>query len=630
MSAILHTELRSSRTRLLVFAMYALLVLGGVTMVYPFLIMVSGSVKSNVDVNDYDLVPRYLHDEAMLYRKYIEEKCNEQFGMFSDHYGAEAFRFEDITPPPRYGAALLEDWRAFTRLPMPRGFYLLGASLSRNGENIPRNLRAFRQHLQKLCGGDVRVLQQKYGLNAPNWLVVSAPYEPLTDRGYQPSSAQLQVEFYRFKVSCPVDDRICLDLDRLFAGYVALRKQYDRDLDTYNRLNGTRLTSFDALTLSARCPSAPGPAADWESFVRGELNPRFIALDADAHQGFATFLERRYQSLERLNRLYRGATGQPPYSRFSDVALPDESTPPSAARTDFADFLRDRELLPVQHLRVDTPQIRWRAFLAGRYADAAEAGRAHGRSYSAFETIPMPQAEADYAFCLANASRLRRHFFKRNFAMVFEYVLLYGRGIWNTVIYCSLAILAALLVNPMAAYALSRYNLRGQYKILLFLIATMAFPPVVTMIPTFLLLREFHLLNTFAALILPGMANGYSIFLLKGFFDSLPREMYEAADIDGASEWQKFWVITMSLSKPILAVIALGAFVAAYSNFMMAFILCQDQRMWTLMVWLFKLQGFASQGVVFASLLVAAVPTLLMFLLCQNLIIRGIVVPTEK
>ena len=67
----------------------------------------------------------------------------------------------------------------------------------------------------------------------------------------------------------------------------------------------------------------------------------------------------------------------------------------------------------------------------------------------------------------------------------------------------------------------------------------MAFPAVVTMIPNFLLLRDLGLLNTFAALLLPGMANGYSIFLLKGFFDSLPRELYEAAEIDGANEWIK-------------------------------------------------------------------------------------------
>jgi len=138
------------------------------------------------------------------------------------------------------------------------------------------------------------------------------------------------------------------------------------------------------------------------------------------------------------------------------------------------------------------------------------------------------------------------------------------------------------------------------------------------------------LLNTFAALVLPGMANGFFIFLLKGFFDSLPRELYEAADIDGAGEWTKFWTITMSLSKPILAVIALNAFRAAYSAFMMALIIIPDQKMWTLMVWIFQLWTQAHQAVVYASLVIAAIPTFLVFVFCQNIIIRGIVVPTEK
>jgi ABC-type glycerol-3-phosphate transport system permease component len=138
------------------------------------------------------------------------------------------------------------------------------------------------------------------------------------------------------------------------------------------------------------------------------------------------------------------------------------------------------------------------------------------------------------------------------------------------------------------------------------------------------------MLNTFAALILPGLAHGYSIFLLKGFFDSLPRELYESADIDGANEWVMFWNITMTLSKPILAVIALQAFNAAYSNFMFALLICQDESMWTLMVWLYQLQQNSGPAVVYASLIIAAVPTFLVFLCCQNVIMRGIVVPVEK
>ena len=200
----------------------------------------------------------------------------------------------------------------------------------------------------------------------------------------------------------------------------------------------------------------------------------------------------------------------------------------------------------------------------------------------------------------------------------------------NTIIFCVLFVLTQLIVNPLAAYALSRYKPPTTYAILLFCMATMAFPAEVTMIPSFLLLKDLHLLNTFWALVLPAAASGFSIFLLKGFFDSLPPELYEAAEIDGAGEWTKFWVITMSLSKPILAVLALAAFTEAYAEFMMALVKIPDSRMWTLMVWLFQMQQFSHPSVVYASLVIAAIPTLLIFLLCQNLIMRGIVVPVDR
>ena len=76
--------------------------------------------------------------------------------------------------------------------------------------------------------------------------------------------------------------------------------------------------------------------------------------------------------------------------------------------------------------------------------------------------------------------------------------------------------------------------------------------------------------------------------------------------------------------------IALGSFTGAYSAFMFALLICQDRDMWTLMVWLYQLQGGSGQGVLYASLIVAAVPTLLVFVFCQNIIMRGIVVPVEK
>jgi multiple sugar transport system permease protein len=138
------------------------------------------------------------------------------------------------------------------------------------------------------------------------------------------------------------------------------------------------------------------------------------------------------------------------------------------------------------------------------------------------------------------------------------------------------------------------------------------------------------LMNTFFALVLPGLAHGFSIFLLKGFFDSLPPELYEAAMLDGAGEITMFTRITMPLCKPVLAVIALGAFTTAYGSFMFAFLTCQDPRMWTLMVFLYQFQQESSVPLVMAALVVSAIPTLLVFVFCQKIILRGIVIPTFK
>lgn len=242
----------------------------------------------------------------------------------------------------------------------------------------------------------------------------------------------------------------------------------------------------------------------------------------------------------------------------------------------------------------------------------------------------IPQREEDFADFERDAGFWKRTFLSLNYLVVIDEILLNGRAVVNTLILVFLSVVGALIINPLAAYALSRFRLRRTYHILLFFLVTIAFPAEVTMIPVFLQMREFNLLNTFGALVLPGLANGFSIFLLKGFFDSLPKELYEAAELDGASEWTMFWMITMNLSKPILAVIALSAFVSAYGTFFYALILAPDPKMWTLMVYIYQLRQMMDAPVVYASLILTAIPTLLVFIFCQNIILRGIVVPSEN
>jgi ABC-type glycerol-3-phosphate transport system permease component len=219
-----------------------------------------------------------------------------------------------------------------------------------------------------------------------------------------------------------------------------------------------------------------------------------------------------------------------------------------------------------------------------------------------------------------------------NYALVGDYLFLRGRAFANTLLLVVLSILASLTVNPLAAYALSRFRLRSTERIILFLLATMAFPAAVTAIPGFLLIRDLGLLNTFAALVLPSVASGMSIFILKGFFDALPRELYEAAAIDGAGEWTVFCRITLPMTTPILAVNALNSFIHAYSSWEWAFLVCQKESHWTLAVWMYQMsQTFAHQPwCVMAGFVLVSIPTAAVFLLCQKVILRGIVLPSMK
>ena len=584
MSVVLRTERKNVGTRLFWGMLYLFLFIGAASMIYPFLMMVSGSFKSRIDANEMDVVPRFFSDNELLYQKYVEAKYGEDINLYNQINGTAASNFSLLRPTGNEPQSLEQTWRTFlTQADLPASWYLVGFGPTMDGKIIQKNERAFRNNIKEHCDNDLTLFREAFQEPIENWFFLKFRTERLTDRNYQVSQTPLMDAFYAFKQTIPLEDRMVVSCDQVFADYLEQIGEESHPLTA----------------------TSSGPR--WNTFVRDQLHPQFIHVRPEAKSAWITFLKHRYPSVNDLNKLYHS-----PVESFDDVPFPPtDRIRVSTALTDYMVFYADRDRVPEEWLTVDTPDLRWRAF------QGAQAG-------------PMPQAAMDQVYVQQHAGAIKRHFASRNFTMVFEYILLYGKGVSNTIIYCLLSIALALLINPIAAYALSRYPLASTYKILLFLIATMAFPTVVTMIPNFLLLRDLGLLNTFAALLLPSMANGYAIFLLKGFFDSLPKELFEAAEIDGASEWTKFWMLTMYLSKPILAVIALGAFTAAYSNFMFAFILCQDRDMWTLMVWLYQLQQMASQGVVFASLLIAAIPTLLVFVLCQNIILRGIVVPTEK
>ncbi len=383
-------------------------------------------------------------------------------------------------------------------------------------------------------------------------------------------------------------------------------------------------------------------------------------------QAWQAWLRKRFRTIEELNAAYieenlAFQTAQPP------TELLDRSfwVPPAGQK--YQDWLEFKKTLPAEFRIPVRNERMFQEFLRSKYqnqfgqlppAAAKEAKKFEEVRYPSGTQLdeefrrtklpkrfqdrsveeiwaqrhagPLPIAAYETRFLKNKQSEIRSEFMSRNYRYVLDYILLNGRSLWNTAAFCLLVILTQLIVNPVAAYALSRYPIRASGKILLFLLATMAFPAEVAMIPSFLLLKDLGLLNTFAALVLPGMASGYMIFLLKGFFDSLPQELFEAGQLDGAKETTMMARIAMPLSKPVLGYLALLAFMGAYGAFLYAFLVCQDQQMWTIMVWIYQLQNVAPKSVMMAALTLAALPTLIVFLLAQRVIMRGIVLPGER
>jgi len=593
---------KALRIRLLIGAMYVLLGLGAITMVYPFILMLATSITSSTDTNEYRLIPKYLYDDSALFAKYADDKYAGDLDTINALYHAGFRKVEQVGPPgDGNNSALVKSWRDFSKT-IPVGYKY--TAFRGYGTHPARIDVLYRDWCRRRFGGDISAYNRAYTEENDSFEVVKPPLERPSKRAWTPDSSPKFVEFAAWKVTLPDEFTPVVSVESLFAKY--LREdapEYGGDWRAAAHV-WPLSHGFDEATLSATPPANPLQRADWEKFVRTRLPLQYLRPAAESVVQYRNHLRKRYPSIGALNKAY-GIQ----FRDFAEIQLPSAGMVSAAMAADWGDFVA--RTAPIELLRIDTPEIRFREYLG-----------------SATARPPFYESDADYV--LTNAAELRRDYVTRNYRFVMSYILLHGRSLAVTAIFCIAVILTTLIVNPLCAYALSRFGLPYAYKVLLFLLATMAFPAEVAMIPNFLLLKQLGLLNTYWALVLPGAASGFSIFLLKGFFDSLPRELYEAGIIDGATESRMFFNITIPLSKPIFAVIALQAFTAAYGAFMFALLVCQNPKMWTLMVWLYELQINNPQYIMFAGLTVAAIPTLLVFVFAQNVIMRGIILPTEK
>ncbi|MGN8027439.1 carbohydrate ABC transporter permease [Microbacterium sp. 22242] len=216
------------------------------------------------------------------------------------------------------------------------------------------------------------------------------------------------------------------------------------------------------------------------------------------------------------------------------------------------------------------------------------------------------------------------------------------RAIVTTILVTLVGTVIQLLLTAMMAYPLSKANLPGGKLVMGLVVVTLVFSG--GMIPTFLIVKDLGLLNTYWALVLPAAINPFSLIIIRNFFQQLPAELEESAKIDGANEIQTLWRIILPLSKPILATFALFYAVGIWNDFMSPLLYLNDSSMWTLQMFLRQVTVATdlsmvqadqnelppAQGIKFAVIVIATVPILLVYPFLQKHFAKGMLIGSVK
>jgi ABC-type glycerol-3-phosphate transport system permease component len=198
----------------------------------------------------------------------------------------------------------------------------------------------------------------------------------------------------------------------------------------------------------------------------------------------------------------------------------------------------------------------------------------------------------------------------------------------NSVIVTAASAAGVVLLSCFAAYAFARFDFPGRELFYYLVIFLLMIPAVLTLVPSFLLVKSLGLMNTRWALILPYVAGGQvlAIFIMRAFFAGLPEELFEAARIDGAGEIGAFWRIALPLTRPILITIAIMQVLSTWNDYVWPFLVVQDDSLKTLVVGLVIFQGrfYTNWGPLMAGYTLASLPLLLLFLVGMRYFIEGL------
>jgi ABC-type glycerol-3-phosphate transport system permease component len=208
----------------------------------------------------------------------------------------------------------------------------------------------------------------------------------------------------------------------------------------------------------------------------------------------------------------------------------------------------------------------------------------------------------------------------------------------NSLIVAGVAIPGAVITATLVAYSFARFDYPGHDFLFMVLLSTLMIPYEVTLIPQYLVFAQIHWLNTFLPLTVPAWGGGgaFTVFLLRQFFLTIPRDLDNAADVDGATSFQVLWQIILPLSRPALATAAILLFLNTWNDFLGPFIYLNDPKLFTMSVGLRFFQtvpettGASKDNLLMAATIIMSIPALALFFAAQRYFVQGIVMTGLK
>jgi ABC-type glycerol-3-phosphate transport system permease component len=198
----------------------------------------------------------------------------------------------------------------------------------------------------------------------------------------------------------------------------------------------------------------------------------------------------------------------------------------------------------------------------------------------------------------------------------------------NSIIQTGTIVLFQVLFSILAAYAFSILDFPGRDLLFYVILGSLMVPFQLTFIPNFILISKLGWINTYQGLTVPFLASAFGVFLLRQFFLSLPRDLYDAAKVDGASSWRYLWQIVVPLSKGAISALVTFSFLAAWGQFLWPLVITNQPEMRTIQIgirfFLADQERGADWGAIMAGAIIALLPTMILFLVAQKQLVRGI------